>query len=245
MNKKAIVVGSGFGGIAISLRLKKLGYDMPDFHFSLEGVTSISADTHKYGFASKGTSVILYRTEKLRSYQYITYTEWPGGIYFSPTMAGSRAGALSAACWASLVSIGENGYMEIAKNIMTAAEIIKKGIEDIPELKVLGRPYYNISFASDVVNIYEVLDFMGERKWNLTGLIRPECIHLCLTNAHTKDGVAERFVSDLKDAVEHLKNNSKNKPGGMAPVYGLASSMPLRGSVSMLLKKYMDALYRV
>ena len=117
--------------------IKKLGYNVPTFDFSLDGVTSISADTHKYGFAPKGTSVVLYRTEKLRSYQYFTYTEWPGGIYFSPTMAGSRSGALSAACWASLVSIGEEGFMNIAKNIMTAANTIKKGIDAIPELKIL------------------------------------------------------------------------------------------------------------
>ena len=239
-------VDSCLGGFILPW-IKKLGYNVPTFDFSLDGVTSISADTHKYGFAPKGTSVVLYRTEKLRSYQYFTYTEWPGGIYFSPTMAGSRSGALSAACWASLVSIGEEGFMNIAKNIMTAANTIKKGIDAIPELKILGEPFYNISFTTtnSEHNIFEILDFMGERHWNLNGLIRPNCIHICLTNAQTKEGVAERFVEDLKEAVEKVKNNKEKKSGGMAPVYGLASSMPLRGSVSTLLKKYMDALYRV
>ncbi|HIF15033.1 MAG TPA: aminotransferase class V-fold PLP-dependent enzyme, partial [Bacteroidetes bacterium] len=237
-------VDSCLGGFILPW-VKKLGYDMPDFDFSLSGVTSISADTHKYGFAAKGTSVILYRDENLRSYQYFTYTEWPGGIYFSPTMTGSRPGALSAACWASLVSIGEQGFMDIAKNIMNTADTIKKGIAEIPELKILGKPYYNISFTSDEFNIFEILDIMGEKKWNLNGLIRPDCVHICLTNAHTKPGVAERFVSDLKEAVVIAKNNPSKKEGGMAPIYGLASTMPLRGTVSQLLKKYMDALYKV
>ena len=98
---------------------------MPTFDFLWMGL-HLFQQIHKYGFAPKGTSVVLYRTEKLKSYQYFTYTEWPGGIYFSPTMAGSRSGALSAACWASLVSIGEEGFMNIAKNIMTAANTIKK-----------------------------------------------------------------------------------------------------------------------
>ena len=75
--------------------IEKAGFDVPRFDFRLPGVTSISADTHKYGYAAKGTSVLLYRNEELRRYQYFTATEWPGGLYLSPTFAGSRPGALS------------------------------------------------------------------------------------------------------------------------------------------------------
>jgi glutamate/tyrosine decarboxylase-like PLP-dependent enzyme len=87
-----------------------LGYPVPPFDFQLPGVTSISADTHKYGYAAKGTSVILYRGPELRRHQYFTITDWPGGLYFSPSFAGSRPGALSAACWAAMVRIGQKGY---------------------------------------------------------------------------------------------------------------------------------------
>jgi len=69
----------------------------------------MSVDTHKYGYASKGTSVVLYRTPDLRKHQYFTYPNWPGGLYVTPSTAGSRPGALSAACWASLVAMGEKG----------------------------------------------------------------------------------------------------------------------------------------
>ena len=88
---------------------EKLGYPVPEFDFRLPGVTSISADTHKFGYAAKGTSVILYRTPELRRYQYYTISDWPGGLYFSPTFAGSRPGALSATCWATMLSLGEDG----------------------------------------------------------------------------------------------------------------------------------------
>ncbi|MFQ5751793.1 MAG: pyridoxal phosphate-dependent decarboxylase family protein, partial [bacterium] len=99
----------------------KLGYDVPAFDFRLPGVTSMSADTHKFGYAAKGTSVVLYRGAALRHYQYYTATDWPGGLYFSPTFAGSRPGALSAACWAAMLAIGEQGYMEATKNILQTA----------------------------------------------------------------------------------------------------------------------------
>ncbi len=97
---------------------RKLGYPVPDFDFSLPGVTSMSADTHKFGYAAKGTSVVLYRGLELRRYQYFTATEWPGGLYFSPTLAGSRPGALSAACWAAMMTMGEQGYLEAARRIL-------------------------------------------------------------------------------------------------------------------------------
>ena len=91
------------------------------FDFRLPGVSSISADTHKYGYAAKGTSVVLYRGAELRHAQYFALTEWPGGLYMTPTFAGSRPGALSAACWAAMVSIGEDGYLDAARRILAAA----------------------------------------------------------------------------------------------------------------------------
>ena len=92
---------------------ERLGYPVPPFDFRLPGVTSMSADTHKYGYAAKGSSVVLYRGKELRQFQYYTVTDWPGGLYLSPTFAGSRPGALSATCWAAMVSIGARGYTEV------------------------------------------------------------------------------------------------------------------------------------
>ncbi len=234
---------SCLGGFVIPWA-EKLGYNVPKIDFRLPGVTSISVDTHKYGYAAKGTSVVLYRNPKLRHYQYYTATDWSGGLYFSPSFAGSRPGALSAACWATLLSVGEQGYLDATKKIIEAAQIIKKGIAEIPELHILGDPLWVISFASETLNIYQILDAMGEKGWSLNGLHRPSAVHIALTLRHTQAGVAERFVSDLSEAVEKVKANPKVE-GGMAPVYGLAATLPFKGAISDILKRYIDVLYKL
>ncbi len=223
---------------------ERLGYPVPKFDFRLAGVTSMSADTHKYGYAAKGTSVVLYRGLDLLHYQYYTASDWPGGLYFSPTFAGSRPGALSAACWAALTSIGEQGYLDAAKRILETAAKVKEGIGQIPELRVLGDPLFVIAFASDSLDIYKVLDFMSRKKWSLNGLHKPACVHLCVTLRHTQPGVAERFLADLREAVEHVKAHPEEK-GTMAPVYGMAATIPMRGLVSDMLKKYLDLIFKV
>lgn len=223
---------------------KKLGYEVPPFDFRLPGVTSMSVDTHKFGYAAKGSSVVLYRGTELRSHQYFTATDWPGGIYFSPTFSGSRPGALIATAWASLVSMGEQGYLEATRRILEAASTIKQGIRAIPELHVLGDPLFVIAFGSEAVDVFKVMERMSERGWSLNGLHKPSSVHLCVTLRHAQPGVTERFLQDLRDAVAQVKANPGEK-GSMAPVYGMAASVPFRGLVSDLLKKYMDLLYKV
>jgi glutamate/tyrosine decarboxylase-like PLP-dependent enzyme len=223
---------------------EKLGYPVPKVDFRIKGVTSMSVDTHKYGFASKGTSVVLYRSNELRQYQYYATTDWPGGLYMSPTLAGSRPGGLSAACWATMLSVGENGYMNAVDAVFKTADTLKNGIKNIPELKIMGEPFWIIALQSDVLNIYEVLDQMTKKHWNLNGLHKPACVHIALTLRHTMPGVAERFLSDLQESVEYVKQHPGEKDG-FAPVYGMASSMPFRGLVSDFLKKYLDVVYKV
>jgi len=222
---------------------EKLGFNVPLFDFRLKGVTSMSADTHKYGYSAKGTSVVMYRSEELRHFQYYTITDWPGGLYFSPTFAGSRPGALSAACWASMLSIGEKGYLEATRKIMDAANEIKQGINDIPELYILGKPLWVIAFASRELNIYRILDEMALKGWSLNGLHKPSCVHIAITLRHTREGVCQRFIKDLKQAVKTVKTTPDMKKG-MAPVYGMAATLPARGIVSDILKKYLDTYYK-
>jgi len=223
---------------------EKLGYDVPPFDFRLPGVTSMSADTHKYGYAAKGTSVVLYRGSELRHYQYYVTTDWPGGLYFSPTFAGSRPGALSATCWAAMVAMGEQGYMEAARRILETASSIKRGIEEIPELYVLGDPLFNVAFASDTLDIYAIMDYMTEKKWSLNGLQLPPALHICVTLRHTQLGLAERFLGNLRAAVEHVKANP-GAGGEMGPVYGLAANVSFSGMVHEFLKRFLDLLYEV
>ncbi|CAA6659940.1 unnamed protein product [Spirodela intermedia] len=210
---------------------RKLGYPLPPFDFSVRGVTSISTDVHKYGLAPKGTSVVLYRNHEIRKHQFVAVTEWSGGLYVSPTIAGSRPGGLIAGAWAAMMSLGLEGYLENTRAIMEATKKIQRGIEEIPELFVIGRPDMTVvAFGSDDVNIFEVNDQMSRRGWHLNALQRPNGLHICVTLQHVS--AVDDFLKDLKESVSTV---SEGKPGphhsGLAPVYGAAGKMPDRGFV--------------
>jgi glutamate/tyrosine decarboxylase-like PLP-dependent enzyme len=223
---------------------ERLGYPVPPFDFRLPGVTSMSADTHKYGYAAKGSSVILYRGKDLRQFQYYTTADWPGGLYLSPTFAGSRPGALSATCWAAMVSIGERGYLEAARRILETGAKVRDGIAEIPGVRVLGDPLWVIAFATgEGLDVYQVLENMAARGWSLNGLQRPPAVHIAVTLRHTMPGVADRFLDDLRASVDQVRAN----PGistGMAPVYGMATSLP-EELVHAMLGAYLDLTLEV
>lgn len=221
---------------------KRLGYPVPDFDFRLPGVTSMSCDTHKYGYAPKGTSVVLYRGVELRRFQYHTAPDWPGGLYASPTVAGSRPGALSAGAWAAMMSLGEEGYLDATRRILETAAKIKEGVRAIPGLRVLGDPLFVIAFASDHFDVYRLLDAMSKRGWSLNGLHKPPCVHLCVTLRHAQEGVADRFLADLRACADEVRNTPPTKDG-MAPIYGMAGSLPFSGVVSEILVRYLDVIY--
>jgi glutamate/tyrosine decarboxylase-like PLP-dependent enzyme len=223
---------------------ERLGYPVPPFDFRLPGVTSMSADTHKYGYAAKGSSVVLYRGRELRQFQYYTVTDWPGGLYLSPTFAGSRPGALSATCWAALVSIGEHGYTDAARRILAAGAQLRDGVAAIPGLHVLGDPLWVVAFgAGDGLDIYQVMENMGHRGWSLNGLQRPPAVHIAVTLRHTRPGVTGRFLADLASSVEEVRA-SPGVSTGMAPVYGMAGTLPPE-VMRELLTGYLDMLYDV
>lgn len=235
-------VDACLGGFVLPFA-RDLGFAVPEFDFRVPGVTSMSIDTHKYGYAAKGTSVILYRGAELCRQQYFVSTEWSGGLYFSPTLAGSRPGGLSAACWASLVSVGRDGYLACTRRILETAAVIRRGIEAIPDLYVLGEPLWVIAFASRTLDIYRVHEEMGKRGFSLNGLQHPAAVHLCVTLPHTEPGAAERFLRELREAVEAVRALPADKQG-TAPVYGMATTFPARGAVAELLRRYVDRLYR-
>jgi glutamate/tyrosine decarboxylase-like PLP-dependent enzyme len=143
-----------------------------------------------------------------------------------------------------MVALGEQGYLEAARRILETARTIRSGIESIPQLRVLGDPLWNIAFAATDLDVYRILDGMSKKGWSLNGLHRPAAVHLCVTLRHTQPGVAERFVAELRQAVAHVEAHPEDK-GGMAPVYGMAATLPFRGVVSDMLKRYMDLLYKV
>ncbi|MCZ7527324.1 MAG: aminotransferase class V-fold PLP-dependent enzyme [Acidimicrobiia bacterium] len=223
---------------------EKLGYPVPPFDFRLPGVTSMSADTHKFGYAAKGTSVVLYRDQDLRHHQYYKKAGWPGGLYLSPTLAGSRPGALSAVCWATMVTIGEDGYLDATRRILETAEVVKDGVNAVDGLEVIGDPLFDVAFRAtdDGLNVYAVNDVMSHRGWSLNPLQDPPAVHLCVTLRHTVDGVAGRFLDDLAASVAEVRANPE-AGGDMAPVYGMANMVEMHGTVEELLQAYLDLLY--
>lgn len=223
----------------------QLGYEVPDFDFRLPGVTSMSADTHKYGYAAKGTSVVLYRGRELRHHQYFIAADWPGGLYYSPTMAGSRPGALLATAWAAMAATGQTGYLDATRRILEAGSYVRQGIEAIEGLRILGDPMWVIAFTSDDTNIYEVMARMAQRGWSLNGLHRPPAVHIALTLRHTEPGVAATFLSNLREAVDEAKATGSGPQTGSAPMYGMAATFPARRAVGDLLRRFIDKLYEV
>ena len=222
---------------------ERLGYPVPPFDFRLPGVTSMSVDTHKFGYAAKGTSVVLYRTNELRRHQYYTNVTWMGGLYYSPTFAGSRPGALGAEAWAAMLAFGDEGYMIATKALLETAATIRAGIEAIDELVVLGDPLWVIAFASEALDVYAVMDQMSSRGWNLNGLQDPPAAHICVTLRHCQPGVAERFVSDLENSVEAVRH-LPGTHGVMAPIYGMTGATKTRGTVEELLGRYGDLQFK-
>jgi sphinganine-1-phosphate aldolase len=182
---------------------ERLGVSVPRFDFRVEGVTSISADTHKYGYGPKGVGVMLYRNRDLRHRQYFAHTDWPGGLYASPGIAGSRSGGIIAATWAAMVTIGERGYLEMAERIFKTTAALREGIAAIPELRLMGDSPFMAAFGSEELDIMHAGDALKQRGWRMNGLQHPPGLHFCVTLPNTRQGVVDDFLADLRAAVQY------------------------------------------
>jgi glutamate/tyrosine decarboxylase-like PLP-dependent enzyme len=198
---------------------EELGFEIAPFDFRVPGVSSVSADTHKYGYGLKGTSTLLFRDRSLRNRSYFFMADWSGGKYFSPGMDGSRSGGLLAATWASLVSLGREGYRNYARQIFEASAAMQAAVRSHPELRLMGKPTFLFAFTSDEFDIYHVNDEMKRRGWRFNGLQYPNALHMAVTRPQTQPGVTERFAADLADAVNYAREH-KDQPAESAAVYG-------------------------
>ncbi|XP_062257672.1 sphingosine-1-phosphate lyase 1 isoform X2 [Platichthys flesus] len=236
-------VDACLGGFLIVF-MAKAGYPLAPFDFRLKGVTSISADTHKYGYAPKGSSVILYSEKKYRHYQYFVAPDWQGGIYASPSIAGSRPGGIIAACWATMMHMGEDGYLDATKKIISTARKITAGICKIDGVFVFGNPEVSVvAIGSDVFDIFRLSNALTTKGWNLNTLQYPSSIHICCTVLHTNGEVADNFIRDVKEQVAIILKNPKEKTTGMGAIYGMAQSIPDRSMVTEISQGFLDCLY--
>jgi len=198
---------------------RELGFDIAPFDFSVPGVTTISADTHKYGYALKGTSVLAFADQSLRNSQYFYLTDWSGGKYCSPGMDGSRSGGLLAATWAAMVHLGKEGYLRYAKAIFETSAAMQEAVRSHDSLRIMGKPSFLFSFTSDEFDVYLVNDFLRTKGWRMNGQQYPNAIHMAVTRPQTQPGVVERWTTDLNDAVEYALAH-KDEVAKSGAIYG-------------------------
>jgi len=186
---------------------ERLGEPVAPWDFRVPGVTSLSADIHKYGYAFKGVSTILYRDPALVQHQWFLYDDWPGGLYGSITTAGTRPAAPMAGAWSAIRHLGMDGYLHKAAQVRDATRGFQAGITAIPELEIHGEPDLSVfEFGSSVVDIAAVGDVLDEKGWNLDR--QQGGLHAMLFPFHLR--LVDEFCGDLADAVaEHGESLGK------------------------------------
>jgi sphinganine-1-phosphate aldolase len=225
--------------------LERLGEPIPLWDFRVDGVTSISADIHKYGLAPKGASTITYRDMSYLRHQFFVSTDWPGGIYASPTMPGSRSGGVISAAWATMMALGEEGYMHHASVAMSTARTLMAGIRSIPSLEVLGSPdapivSYRVK-KGEKLDIFAIADQLEDRDWSVDRMQNPNCIHCTVTSNHAR--IIDEYVEDLRSAVAYLESHPELEARGNAAMYGMMAKVPFRGMVKTSVLEIMEKMY--
>jgi len=199
-------VDACLGGFMLPF-LEEPDYKIPLFDFRVPGVTSISTDIHKYGYGAKGTSVILYRNRALRKHQFFTHTNWPGGVFGSPTLSGSRSGGPLVAAWTILKLFGREGYMKLAKQTMEVTQKLTEGINSIEGLEVISNPEMSVfSFTSTREDVHHIGDLLEQKGWHFDRIMEPPGIHLLVTQDNFT--IAESFLNDLEETVREVRKTS-------------------------------------
>jgi len=189
------------GGFVLPF-LERLGYDVPAFDFRLPGVTQMSCDIHKYGYATKGASTVVYRDAQWMNHQMFAYDQWPAGFYWTGSIAGARAASPIAAAWAVMKYLGERGYTTIMQGLMATTQKLRDGILAIDGLQIIGDPVGPLlAFTSSTDDIAAVGDVMDDRGWHLGRVHHPAGLHMMISPLHAV--IVEEFLADLAQAVAH------------------------------------------
>lgn len=222
------------GGLHLSL-MRTMDYEVPDFDFSVPGVTSISTDLHKYGYAAKGASVVMYHDKALRKYQFFASTSTTAYVLVNATVQSSKSGGPMAGAWAILHYMGQTGYREIVKTVQDATQKLIDGINQIPQLQVLGQPAMSLmAIGSDVLNVFQLADVMRHRGW----LIQPQFsvdgskpnVHLTVSYGNAR--LVDEFLADLQTSVDAVSQQETLDPS------------PIRAQLASLLENPSPETFR-
>lgn len=201
---------------------ERLGAKFPAFDFSVEGVTSISMDLHKYAYCPKGASVLLHRSARLRRAQIFACAQWSGYTVVNTTVQSSKSGGPLAAAWAVLNFVGDEGYMEYAEGLKTATDTVVGGIQKMSDLRLLGRPDMSlVSFTSDTICVFTLADEMKAKGWYIQAQLSqkgsPANIHLSINPSNV--AWAEQLLTDLEQAVQASRGAERTDASGLAAMF--------------------------
>ncbi len=195
------------GGIHLSF-MRKAGLEVPEFDWAVPGVMSISADMHKYGYAPKNASVIMYRNKELRRHQIFSCTQTTTYALINPTIMSTKSGGPMAGAWATLAFLGEEGYLHIVRGTQDATRKLVNGVNAIPGLRVLGKPdMCMFSFTSKEVNLFQVAEEMKKRDWyvqpQFSTPISPYNLHITVNQSAVPH--VDAFLADLRASVDAVR----------------------------------------
>ncbi|MDQ1520674.1 MAG: sphinganine-phosphate aldolase [Actinomycetota bacterium] len=195
------------GGFVLPF-MEMLGEDVAPWDFRVPGVTTISADVHKLGYAPKGASILLHRTKELRRHQTFVFDDWLGGFYASPSMQGSRPGLPMATAWAVMHHLGVEGYKHLTDVTLRATRRMIEGVREIPGLQVLGEPDAHVVATAaapgseDRLDVFAVGDALTRRGWALDRQHPPDSLHATVSAGNAP--VIEDYIRDLRASVEEV-----------------------------------------
>lgn len=202
-------VDACMGGFVLPFA-EMLGRDVPPWDFRVEGVTSISADVHKLGYAPKGVSVILYASSALRRYQTFVFDDWLGGFYASPNIQGTRPGAPMAMAWAVMRHLGVEGYKTLTATTLETADRLRAAINSIDGLRVLGDgSYHLVAMAGDPdaaggpIDVFALGDALQSRGWFHDRQGPPDSLHSTVSNGNA--AVIDDYIAALTEAVAEVR----------------------------------------
>ena len=198
---------------------RQLGRDIPAFDFTVPGVCSISMDFHKYAFAAKGASVVLYRNKDLRKHQIFTCSSWTGYTISNPTVQSSKSGGPVAAAWAVLNYFGESGYLDIARHVLAATDTVMKFVDEHPDLHLLGRSdMSHVAICSETVPIFRLAEAVNKRGWyvqvQLSYANSPANIHLCINPSNLQ--WIDALLADIAACVDEVRGSEPGPLVAMA-----------------------------
>lgn len=192
--------------------LRHAGHAVPDFDFVLEGVTSISADLHKYGYAPKPASTLLFRSYADAKHARFVFEDWPRGQYASSAFGGTRPAGPIAASWALMRTLGINGYVNLAMQALDVRDRLISGIMEIDGLQIVGKPDLTIfAYGAEGLDIHAVGDLLEESGWFVARNVTPPSLHFMAMPVH--DQIIESYLSDLSDAVAHVRRTGQTSLG--------------------------------